>query len=59
MVKDPVCGMEIDEKKGAAKSGYKEKFYYFCSSAYKKSFDKNPEKYVNMLDEEAMEEKDE
>ena len=45
-VKDPVCGMEIDPAKAAGKSEYKGQTYYFCSPGCKKSFDKDPEKYV-------------
>jgi len=30
MAKDPVCGMEVDEKTPAATSEYKGKTYYFC-----------------------------
>lgn len=50
MAKDPVCGMEIDEKTAAGKSEYKGKTYYFCSTGCKKSFDKEPEKYVGKQD---------
>ncbi len=46
MVKDPVCGMMIDEKKAAATSQFLGKTYYFCSTACKKAFDARPEKYV-------------
>jgi len=46
MAKDPVCGMECDEKKAPAKSQYKGKTYYFCALACKKAFDANPEKYL-------------
>lgn len=46
MAKDPVCGMEVDEKKAAAKSEYKGKTYYFCARGCKKAFDENPEKYL-------------
>ena len=46
MAKDPVCGMEVDEKKAAGKSEYNGQTYYFCSPGCKKSFDKEPEKYV-------------
>jgi YHS domain-containing protein len=45
VVKDPVCGMDIDEKKAKFKSEYNGKPYYFCSSTCKTSFDKNPTKY--------------
>ena len=46
MAVDPVCKMEVDEKKPAATSEYKGKKYYFCSSGCKKAFDSNPEKYL-------------
>jgi YHS domain-containing protein len=46
MAKDPVCGMEVDEKKAAAKSEYKGKTYYFCAPGCKRAFDENPERYV-------------
>ena len=47
MVKDPVCGMQVNEGTAAAKSEYKGKMYYFCSQACKAAFDKTPEKYVS------------
>lgn len=46
MVKDPVCDMQIDEKKASAVSKHKGKAYYFCSPGCKKAFDDNPEKYL-------------
>ncbi|NOZ60181.1 MAG: YHS domain-containing protein [Calditrichaeota bacterium] len=46
MVKDPVCGMMMDEKEATATAEYKNKSYYFCSSHCKMSFDKEPEKYI-------------
>ena len=46
MVKDPVCGMEIDPKTAAGKSDYKGVTYYFCSQGCKSAFDKEPQKYV-------------
>lgn len=46
MAKDPVCAMEVDEKKAAAKSEYKGKAYYFCAPGCKKAFDENPKKYL-------------
>ncbi len=51
MAKDPVCGMDVDEKTAAGKSEYKGQTYYFCSTGCKKSFDKEPEKYVAKTDE--------
>jgi YHS domain-containing protein len=46
MAKDPVCGMEVDERNPPAVSEYKGKKYYFCNKACKIEFDKDPEKYV-------------
>jgi len=46
MAKDPVCGMEVDEKKAAATSEHKGRTYYFCAPSCKKAFDENPEKYL-------------
>ena len=45
-VKDPVCGMEIDPATAADTSEYNGQTYYFCSLGCKKSFDKEPEKYL-------------
>ena len=45
-VKDPVCGMDIDPETAAGKSEYKGQTYYFCSTGCKRSFDKEPEKYI-------------
>ena len=38
--------MDVDPKTATEKSEYKEKTYYFCSAGCKKSFDKEPQKYV-------------
>ncbi len=46
MAKDPVCGMEVDEKTAAAKSEHMGKTYYFCSPGCKKAFDESPAKYT-------------
>jgi YHS domain-containing protein len=46
MVKDPICGMNVDEKTAKLKSDYKGKTYYFCSQMCKTTFDKNPTKYA-------------
>jgi Cu+-exporting ATPase len=46
MAKDPVCGMEVDEKKAAATATHEGKTYYFCASACKTTFVKAPEKYA-------------
>ena len=47
MEQDPVCNMIIDPKDASGTSEYKGKTYYFCSPGCKRSFDKDPEKYVS------------
>jgi Cu+-exporting ATPase len=44
--KDPVCNMNVDEKKAAATSIYKGTTYYFCAKGCKDKFDKDPEKFT-------------
>jgi YHS domain-containing protein len=46
MAIDPVCKMQVDEKKAPATSEYKSKKYYFCAMGCKKAFDQDPEKYI-------------
>jgi RND family efflux transporter MFP subunit len=47
--KDPVCGMDVDQKRAEA-AGRTSKFrgtaYYFCSDSCKKDFDKDPGKFA-------------
>jgi Cu+-exporting ATPase len=46
MVKDPVCGMMVDENTARFKSQYRGKTYYFCAQACKITFDRNPSRYA-------------
>ena len=46
MAKDPVCGMECNEKTAKYRSEYMGKTYYFCAPGCKTDFDKNPARYV-------------
>lgn len=46
MAKDPVCGMNVDEKEASGTAVYKGKTYYFCSNSCKARFEKEPEKYA-------------
>ena len=46
MDKDPVCGMDVDEKKAAAQAIHRGKTYYFCAEACKACFEKDPERYA-------------
>jgi YHS domain-containing protein len=47
MAKDPVCGMDVDEKTAAATAEYQGTTYYFCAPGCKKAFEKEPEKYFH------------
>lgn len=47
MVKDPVCGMNVDEKTATLKSEYRGKTYYFCNQSCKTVFEKNPQKFTH------------
>ncbi|RIK53708.1 MAG: YHS domain-containing protein [Chloroflexi bacterium] len=51
--KDPICGMDVTPETAAGKSEYNGQTYYFCSLGCKKSFDKEPEKYLGKADEHA------
>lgn len=46
MVKDPVCGMDVDPKTSTLKSEYQGEIYYFCSQGCKGAFEKEPQKYL-------------
>jgi YHS domain-containing protein len=45
MIKDPVCGMQVDDKKAQATSMHGGQRYAFCSQECKNKFDQNPERY--------------
>jgi len=45
-VKDPVCGMSIEESDAVGTSEYKGTTYYFCSSDCKETFDADPDDYA-------------
>ncbi|MFP3950588.1 MAG: YHS domain-containing protein [Candidatus Bathyarchaeia archaeon] len=45
MARDPICGMEVDEKEAEYTSDYKGKTYYFCNERCKSVFDRAPERF--------------
>jgi YHS domain-containing protein len=47
MAKDPVCNMDVDPRKAAAQSQYKDRTIYFCAVGCKAKFDADPEKYLS------------
>ena len=44
--RDPVCGMNVEAGKAAAKVEYLGKIYYFCAPGCAKRFQQAPEKYL-------------
>ncbi len=44
-VKDPVCGMEVDQAKTPWKSKVGEREYFFCSDQCRRDFEAEPSKY--------------
>ena len=46
MAYDPVCKMEVDPKKAAARAEYQGETYYFCAPGCKTAFEKDPEQYL-------------
>ncbi len=45
MVRDPVCGMEIDPKTAHATREHAGQTFYFCSKSCMDKFDADPHKY--------------
>jgi len=46
MVRDPVCGMEIEKKNAAAQQEHEGKTYYFCSTSCHDKFRAAPQNYL-------------
>jgi Cu+-exporting ATPase len=46
LVKDPVCGMEVDPHTAAGHAEHGGKTYYFCSPHCQAEFEADPERYV-------------
>jgi len=43
---DPVCGMQVTAGGAAGNFDYQGTTYYFCSPGCKRSFEREPEKYL-------------
>ena len=43
---DPVCGMEVETATAQWKTDYNGTTYYFCGPGCKRSFEKDPEKFL-------------
>lgn len=46
VVKDPVCGMDIEKEAASGQSEYQKKTFYFCGPACRETFDLDPEQYA-------------
>ena len=46
IMKDPVCGMDVDPKSAAGSYEYEGKTYFFCSHHCLKKFESDPGKYI-------------
>src|SRR5258708_1150956 len=53
MERDPVCGMNVDPAKAAAKVEHGGKTYYFCAPGCAKRFRQAPEKYLQPVNKSA------
>ncbi len=51
MAKDPVCGMNVDERSATQKATYQGQTYHFCSPGCKAAFEKEPERYAGRQSE--------
>ena len=47
MAIDPVCKMNVEPEKAAAKAEHEGQMYYFCSDACHKAFVAEPKKYTS------------
>jgi YHS domain-containing protein len=46
MAKDPVCGMQVDDKNAKATAEHQGQKYQFCSTDCKQAFERNPDQYA-------------
>ena len=46
LVKDAVCGMNVDPATSTIKAEYESKSYYFCSEGCKEKFEANPAEFA-------------
>ena len=47
IVKDLVCGMDVDPATAAGRTEYKGQMYYFCGCNCKEKFDLKPDQYLS------------
>lgn len=49
---DPICGMTVDTENASFSAEYQGETFYFCAPGCKKSFEKDPAKYVQQVQPE-------
>ncbi len=47
LVRDPVCGMQVDKRKAGATRSHEGMTYYFCSANCAKQFDQDPSRVAH------------
>ena len=47
LVRDPVCGMQVDPRKTAHKAEHQRNFYYFCSARCRERFVAEPARFLS------------
>lgn len=45
-VKDPVCGMTLEDSEAPERADYNSTIYCFCSTSCREEFEANPEDYA-------------
>lgn len=50
VVKDPVCGMEINAEDAEERSEYVGEVFYFCSRPCRNKFDEDPGRFIERAD---------
>ena len=53
LVKDPVCGMDVDPHHAAGQAEHRGRTYYFCSSHCQAKFEADPDQYLHTQSEPA------
>jgi P-type Cu+ transporter len=50
VVRDPVCGMELNLENAEERSEYEGEIFYFCSDRCRNEFDENPGRFIQRAD---------
>ncbi len=50
VVRDPGCGMEINEENASERSVYQGEVFYFCSDGCRNRFDEDPGRFIERAD---------